>query len=60
MILRKNSVNKSDELAAGLQLESGNIDETDLVVQLVHMLRTLIQIYDTAVSILHLGVYLVK
>ena len=60
VILRDDATDESEKCVAGIDHVVRNYDQTDFVIQFIHVFGTLVQIYDAAVCILHLGVYLVK
>ena len=60
VILRDDATDESEKCVAGIDHVVRNYDQTDFVIQFIHVFGTLVQIYDAAVCIPHLGVYLVK
>ena len=60
MILRNDTAYESQKFAFILDHITGNVDQTHLVVQFIHMFRTFVQIYDTSRNILYLAVDFVQ
>ena len=60
MILRNDTTHKSDKFAAVLNTELGDIDQTHLIVQLIHMLVALVEIDNIAGDLLDLTVYFIQ
>ena len=60
MILRDDTAHKSQELAAVLHHILGDINQANLVVQFVHMLRILVKIHDIACNLLDFAIHLLQ
>ena len=57
MILREDTAHKTYKLTAVLNKKLRYINQTHLVIKLVHVLGALIQIYDIAGNLLNLAVH---
>lgn len=60
MILRNNTADKADKFTGILNHELGHIDQPDLIVELVHMLGALVQVYNVAGDALNFAIYLIN
>ena len=60
VILRNDTSDKTKKLVGVLYTVAADINQTDLVVQLVHMLCALVQIADIAENILNFRIDLIQ
>ena len=60
MILRDDATDESEKCVAGIDHVVRNYDQTDFVIQFIHVFGTLVQIYDAAMRILYLIIHFVQ
>ena len=60
MVLRNDAADKTDELIAVCHQIIRHVNQSDLIIQLEHMLRALVQIHDIPLHILDLCVYFIQ
>ena len=56
MILRDNTADKTNKLIRILNVEIGNIDQANLIIEFEHVLGALIQIADITQNTLYFGI----